>query len=421
MIGTRPDLLGGAAGLFLAALAVVFSAGCGRSVAQAPSVTAVEVHTAERRDIPEIVELPAHTEASAVVEIHANVDGRLTEMSFQEGRLLPEGHLLYRIESSRYAAAVQSAEAAVARTEADVELAQEQQRLVNAQSALRQAEANLLKCNQDLERLKPLAARRAVPARDLDAAVAVQSSAAAAVEDARATVRTTSVSDRIGLRQAQAGLTAAKAALQAARLDLAETEIRAPIAGLIGRAEISAGNYVARGDPRRLSAISRVDPMHVVFGIAETLYLRTVNTVDTAALEHIELVLADKTVYPLEGRFTNLAGGVDDKTGALLAVAKFPNPKAILLPGMTGRVRFVVGTRSGAVLVPERSLLDVQGSKAVYIVDSGNKAALRPVTVEGSYQGRSVVTGGLAGGEQVIVAGSAPLRPGQPVVGRANP
>ncbi len=142
----------------------------------------------------------------------------------------------------------------------------------------------------------------------------------------------------IGLRQAQAGLAAAKAALANARLDLAETEIRAPIAGLIGRAEISAGNNVARGDPRRLAAISRVDPIEVVFGIAETLYLRTVNTVDAAALQHIQLVLSDTTVYPLEGQFTHLAGGVDDKTGALTALARFPNPKAILLPGMTGRV-----------------------------------------------------------------------------------
>ena len=221
--------MGGTAGVFLLALATVFHTGCNRSVARDPSTPPAEVRTAERCDIPEVVELPAHTEASAVVEIHPNVDGRLTEISFQEGRLLPKGHLLYRIESSRYAAAVQSAEAAVARAEADVELAKEQQRLINAQSALRQAEANLLKCNQDLERLKPLAARRAVPARDLDAAaVAAQVSASAAVEDARATVRTTSVSDRIGLKQAQAGLTAAHAALETSRLDLAETEIRAP-------------------------------------------------------------------------------------------------------------------------------------------------------------------------------------------------
>ncbi|MDP2997827.1 MAG: hypothetical protein Q8N47_10090, partial [Bryobacterales bacterium] len=108
---------------------------------------------------------------------------------------------------------MQSAGAAVEKAEADLEMAREQQRLVNAQSGLRQAEAGLLKSDQDAERLKPLTARRAVPERDLEAAIAAQSSARAAVEDARATLRTTAVSDRMGLRQAQAGLTGARAAL----------------------------------------------------------------------------------------------------------------------------------------------------------------------------------------------------------------
>ena len=107
---------------------------------------------------------------------------------------------------------MQLAKAAVEKAEADLEMAREQQHLVNAQSALRQAEANLLRSNQDVDRMRPLAARRAIPERDLDAAIAAQSSALAAVEDARATVRTTAVSDRIGLRQAQANLGAASAA-----------------------------------------------------------------------------------------------------------------------------------------------------------------------------------------------------------------
>ena len=105
---------------------------------------------------------------------------------------------------------LQSANAAVAKAEADLQMAREQQHLVNAQSALRQAQAVLLNANQEVERLKPLAERRAVPQRDLDAAVAAQSSAAAAVEDAKATVRTTTVSDRMGLEQAQAALSAAR-------------------------------------------------------------------------------------------------------------------------------------------------------------------------------------------------------------------
>jgi membrane fusion protein (multidrug efflux system) len=81
---------------------------------------------------------------------------------------------------------------------------------------------------------------------------------------------------------------------------------------------------------------------------------------------------------------------------------------------MTGRVRFAVGNRRGAVLVPERALFDAQGSKAVYILTPENKVAIRRVVAEGSYQGKSVVTAGLEGGEAVIVEGSSKLRPGQP-------
>ena len=170
-------------------LATFCNAGCGKPGAQGAiptaSPTAVVVETAERREVPIIAELPARTQAAVTVEIRANVEGQLTEMSFKEGNLVRKGQPLFQIDSRRYDAEVQSAEAAVEKAEADLEMAREQQHLVNAESALRQAEAALLKANQDVERMKPLAARRAVPQRDMDAAIAAQSSAAAAVEDAR--------------------------------------------------------------------------------------------------------------------------------------------------------------------------------------------------------------------------------------------
>jgi len=264
--------------------------------------------------------------------------------------------------------------------------------------------------------MKPLAARRAVPQRDLDAAIAAQSLAAAAVEDARATVRTTTVGDRVGLRQAQAGVTAARAALQKAEMDRDETVIRAPIGGLIGTVEISVGNYVGHGESSRLATISQLDPINVVFGISETVYLHTVNKVDRKALERIELILADNSVYPFRGRYTNIGRAVDEKTGTLLIEAQFPNPKGILLPGMSGRVRLALENRPDAVLVSERALFDAQGSKAVYIVTPDRKAALRGVVTEGSFQGKSIVTKGLTGGEAVIVDGIAKVQPGQPVI-----
>jgi len=410
----------GAAGLRLIAFVILFTPGCDKPTAQGaartPSPPVVVVETVERRNVPIIFELAARTEAAATVEVRANVEGRLTEMSFKEGNMVRKGQLLFRLDARRYEAAVQVAKAAVEKAEADLEMAREQEHLVNAQSALRQAEAAFLKANQDAERLKPLAARKAVPARDLDAAIAAQSSAGAAVEDARATVRTTTVGDRMGLRQAQANLTAAQAALQTAELDREGTAIHAPISGLIGRVEISVGNYVGRAESNRLATISQLDPIDVDFNLSETHYLHTTTTVvDRAALNRIELILADNSVYPFRGRFANIGRAMDEKTGTILVVAQFPNPKGILLPGMSGRVRLADETRPDAVLVSEKALFDDRGSKAVYIITPDHKVALRDVVTEGSYQGRSIVIRGLGGGETVIVEGITKVRSGQSV------
>jgi membrane fusion protein, multidrug efflux system len=375
----------------------------------------VSVETAERRTVPILVELAAQTEAAATVEVRANVEGRLTEMSFHEGNLVKKGQVLFRIDPRRCAAALQLAKASVEKAEGDLEMAREQQHLVNAQSALRQAEANLLRCNQDLERMKPLAARRAIPERDLDAAVAAQSTALAVVEDARATVRTTTVGDRVGLRQAQASLAAAIAAQKNAQLDLDETTIRAPLDGLIGRAEVSVGNYVGRGEPTRLATITPLDPINVGFGITEPLYILTITKgVDREALAHLELILADNSTYPFRGRYTNLGRAMDAKTGTILIEAQFPNPKGILVPGMSGRVRMPIENRV-AVLVPDGAVFDVRGSKVVDIVTPENRVVPRDVETQGSYEGKSIIIKGLAGGETVIVEGREKLRPGQRV------
>jgi len=362
----------------------------------------------------------AQTEAAATIEVRAYVEGRLLEMSFREGNMVKKGQVLFRIDRRRPQAALELAGAAVEKAEADLEMAREQQHLANAQAALRQAEANLLRCNQDVERMKPLAARKAIPERDLDAAIAEQTSASAAVEDARATVRTTTVGDRIGLRQAEANLTATRAARRNAELDLEETTVRAPVGGLIGRSEVSVGNYVGRMEASRLATISPLDPINVDFSISETLYLHTVDKVDHKALEHIELILADGSMYLLPGRYTNLARAVDAKTGTLVVQAQFPNPKGILLPGMSGRVRVPLGALD-AVLVPEQAMFDAKDSKAVYIVSRENKVELHKVTTDGSYQGRCIVTQGLQGGENVVIDRTAKLRPGQSVKVRVAP
>jgi len=401
-------------------LVLVIAAGCGKSghsgAAHQPPPSVVVVETAERRTVPIVAEMVARTEAISTIEVRANVEGRLEEKFFEEGRMVRKGQKLFHIDARRYQAAVQSAQAAVEKAAADLELAREQQKLINAQSALRQAEANLLKSNQDLERLKPLAARRAVPARDLDAAVAAQASAQASVEDARATVRTTTVSDRMGLRQAEASLNAAKAELVRARLDLEETGIISPIDGVIGRVAVDVGNYVGRGSATLLATISQLDPIRLVFNVPETLYLHFAKKgANRTGLDDIELILSDNSKYPHRGRYAFMGGVIEAKTGTLTIEARFPNPNGQLLPGMFGRARVAAETRPNAVLVSERSVFDVQGSKAVYVVAADNTVSLRSVTTEGSYEGKSVITSGLNGGEKVVVEGILKLRPGAPV------
>jgi membrane fusion protein (multidrug efflux system) len=402
---TKIWLMAGVTGLAVAACILVLHVERSRPV--------VSVETAERRDVPIVLDLAAQTEAAATVEVRANVDGRLTEMSFHEGNMVKKGQVLFRIDPRRCAAALQLATAAVEKAQGDLEMAKEQQHLVNAQSALRQAEANLLRANQDADRMKPLAARKAVPERDLDAAIAARSSALAAVEDARATVQTTTVSDRVGLRQAQASLDAAIAARQNAELDFEETTIRAPIDGLIGRAEVSVGNYVGRGGASPLATISPMDPIDVGFSIPEPLYLRTYANVDRNAMAHLEFILADNSTYPFRGRYTSIGRTMDAKTGTIPIEAQFPNPTGILVPGMSGRIRMPVEISKNAVLVSERAVFDVNGAKTVDIVTPEHKIAVRSIETEGGYQGKIVVTKGLSGGEAVIVDGTTKLRPGQ--------
>ena len=405
----------------LASLLALAGAGCGPKTSRpgtgsAIPAASVVVEKAERRDVPLITELVARTEAVSTVELRANVAGRLMEASFQEGRFVRRGQVLFRIDPRRYEAAVQAARAGVEKAEADLEMAREQENLASAESNLLQAEASLLKANQDVERMKPLAARRAVPERDLDAALAAQSSAQAAAGAARSMVRTTKVGGLVRVRQAQASLEAAKAALAQAQVDLEETEMRSPIDGLIGRLEISVGNYVGQGQPSLLAVVSQLDPIKLVFHVPESLYLRlTQKGPDRAGLDNIELILPDNSVYPQRGRYTAAGRAVDSKTGTLVIEAQFPNPEGRLLPGMFGRVRVAAETLPDAVLVPERAIFDVQGSRAVYIVTPNNTAALRSVAVGGTYKGKSIVTSGLTGGETVIVEGLMKVRPGATV------
>ncbi len=326
------------------------------------------------RTVPIVGDYVARTEARQTVEIRAQVGGALEKVLFQEGSQVKVGQLLFVIDQRPYRTALQE-----------------------AQATLAQAEAALRQARKDVARLRPLVAEDAAPQVDLD-------NAESAVE------------------QASAAIARSKAGIDRAELDLKFTEIRSPIAGIIGKEEVAVGNLVSR-DQTLLTTISSWDPMRVVFSISEADYLHRAHLLEevktTPAGQRaapFQLVLADNSVYPLRGELSFVDRALNLTTGTLSVYASFPNPDKLLRPGLFGRIRVVLEQRPDTLLVPQRAVQIRQGVQSVLVVGGDNKVALRTVMLGGRYQDYFIVNEGLSAGERVVVDGLQRAVPGGTVV-----
>jgi membrane fusion protein (multidrug efflux system) len=411
------------------ALAVGISAvGCNQKGADKaptapPPPQAVTVAEAARADVPIWGDFVARTTADEEVELRARVEGFLEKVNFDTGDHVEAGQVVFEIEKSRYLAGVQAQTARLAKAESDLYLAQKQVRVLEARAAVAQNEANLLKAKQDVERLRPLVAQRAVAQQDLDAAIAAESVSQAGVEAARAQLRNAELTSDAYIRVAEAEVLAAKAALNAAELDLGYTTIRAPISGSIGKRDVDPGNLVGRGESTLLATIVDTDPIVARFTISESDYLRlrkqagdSRHAATRRAALRFQLVLTDGSKYPEEGTIGRVESSVDVETSTLAVEADFPNPTGLLKPGQFGRVLVVLEQRVGAIVIPQRCVKEIQGAQVVLVVGSGDKVAMRTITITDRTQDSFVVGSGLEAGERVIVEGHAKVRPGLVVV-----
>jgi len=364
-----------------AALAVsLLGAACEKKqAAVAPPPPEVGVSEIVRRDVPVVMELVGQTKGAEDVDIRARVEGFLDEVAFTEGSMVTKGQLLYRIDPKPLQAA-----------------------LANAEADMATWQSRLVKTDNDVKRLTPLAAQQAVSQQELDNAVAAQNAARAQVD-------------------------AAKAAVDKARLDLSYTTITSPLDGLVGTTVVKAGNFVGRGEATLLTTISRVDPILFRAGIAEAEYLRLTRIADQLRKDRggepipIDLVLADGTVLPQKGRLDAIERAVDATTGTLTVQFRFPNPGGIVRPGQYGRARFVMETKKGALLVPQRAVQELQSLYSVAVVGTDNKIAFKTVTVGPRMGSLWVVESGLQGNERVVVAGLQRLREGMTVTTKTAP
>lgn len=336
--------------------------------ASEPLAVTVQARLPVVADVPLSGEFVGRTSAKENVEIRARVEGYLKERLFTEGSLVKKGDLLFVIEPRQY-----------------------EENLKKAKAVLARQQALLAKAQTDLQRFETLYKQRAISRDEYDTRVTSQ-------------------------RELSANVDSAKAAVESAERDLGYTRIAAPISGRIGKALVNVGNLVGKGDNTLLAEISSTNPIYVDFSISERDYLALVKAMKAEKAKDqaypLTLILADDSVYPLTGQADMAERAVDAKTGTLGVRGVFPNPDGLLKPGQFAKIRVVLEERKGALTVPQRALVDVQGSKSVYVVDGQGVIEAKTVTVGGTKDGMVVIDSGLAPTDRVVVEGGAKVRPG---------
>ena len=363
---------------------VLLLAACGKS--EAPPAAAgggmpppeVGVVVATPGDVGLVAELPGRLEASRVAQVRARAAGILQKRLFREGSDVKAGQALFTIDAAPYAAALQSAQATLAR-----------------------AQANLTQAAALAERYKPLLAANAVSQQEYANAVAAQ-------------------------KQAEADVAAGRAAVQTGRINLNYASVTAPISGRIGRALVTEGALVGQGEATQLAVIQQVDPVYVNFtqSAGEVMKLRRaladgqLQRAGGSEAAIVRVVLEDGSEYALPGKllFSDLT--VDPSTGQITLRAEVPNPKGDLLPGLYVRVRLEQAQVANAITLPQQAVTRTQQGDKITVVGADGKLSPRMVKVGAARNNQWIVLEGLKAGEQVMVDGFQKLQmmpPGTPV------
>ena len=360
----------GAASRALLGVSLIAFCGCnGSRAASSPPPPTVEVAPVIQRDTPIYSDWVATLDGYVNAEIQPRVSGYIIKQNYREGATVRKGEVLFEIDPRPLRAALDQAKAQLA-----------------------QAEAQLGKASLDVERDAPLAEARAIAQSQLD----------------------TEVQAKLG---AQASVLAAKANVEQAELNLEFTKVTSLVSGIAGIAHVQIGNLV--GPSSILTSISQVDPIKAYFTVSEQVFMdfhRRFPTEQSVEEQRrrmpLQLVLGDGSIYEHTGTISFADREVNAATGTIRVAGVFPNPSNLLRPGGYGRVRLSVRTATGALLIPQRAVTELQGSYQVAVVSSENKVSIRPVTVGDRVGTLWIVTDGLKAGERVIVEGLLKVRDG---------
>jgi membrane fusion protein (multidrug efflux system) len=369
------------------------------------------------QDVPVTREWVATLKGFVNTDIRSKVSGYLLKQNYVNGAAVAKGALLFQVDPRPFEAAVDHAKATLEQAQGAVEEARAQ--LLQAKATQQKMEAELGKTEIDVTRYTPLAKAKAISQEELDNAVQANRAANAQVEAAKASVA--AAASAIDARVSS--VAAAKAALQEAQLNLGYTKIISPIAGIAGIANAQVGDLVGPQAPTPLTTVSTADPILAQFAASEQEYLmatrdsgksRPAVKPSTKNL-HFSLVLADGSEFPYKGVLEYVDREVDVRTGSIKVQVKFPNPGNVLRPGGYGTVRSVVKTQKGAIAIPQRAVIELQGRYMVAVVDDRNKISLRQVKPGDQVGPLWVIQDGLKPGERIVVEGTQKVTEGMQV------
>ena len=392
-------------------------AAAGQAAQQQMPPAVVNVQTVTLENVPQVQTFAGRTTAYQTADVRPQVNGIIDEVLFREGSNVKKDQPLYRINTDNYATSITSGQAAIAQAEANYQTAVANN--ANAKADLASRQASLAQAQNDLNRLQGLVAIDAISKQQYEQAQTAVRTAQAAVQSANAAIG----QSQAGIESAKAGIQTAKAGLQASTLDLNRTIVRAPISGRSDRSSVTAGTLVSAGQPTPLVTISRLDPIYVDISQSSSELLKLRQQISAgkaqAGMNSVELVLEDGSTYPVRGELALSEAKVDESTGAVTLRAVFPNNSNILLPGMYVSTRLTQSVIANAALVPQSAVMrSTKSETQVYIVDENNKIQVRPVTINGTYEGQWVVTEGLQAGDKVVIIGGAKVKPEQEVVAK---
>lgn len=320
-------------------------------------------------------DLPGRISAFRVAEVRARVNGIILKRLFTEGSDVAEGQELYKIDPAPYRAA-----------------------LDNAQGALARAEANATMTKLKEERSKQLLDTRAISKQEYDDAQAAQ-------------------------RVADADVLSARGALQTAQINLDYTTVTSPVAGRIGISQVTEGAYVQSSSATLLATVQQLDRVYVDVTQASSELLRLKRELASGRLKadekgkaHVKLILEDGTPYAEPGTLEMSDVTVNAMTNSVTLRATFPNPRRDLLPGMFVRAQLEEGSNPDAILIPQFAISrNPKGEPTTMVVGANSMVELRILQTPRAVGNQWLVTSGLKPGDQVIINNLQKIRPGAPI------